>query len=373
MPAQPAHLPLSALQWPMQAGLRIRAFLRWWSGELLSLVPERLRRRPLLTQDTLVLHLHDGHVEAAHHAGGRAHALGLFAAVEDGALPPALRSAIQHDLTDLTRIVVRLPQEQTLRFTLRLPVAAREGIREILGYEMDRYTPFTAEQVCFDYRVTPLAGEHLQVNVSVAPRTTLDRALRITRRLGLRLHALDIDTDPHEAESGINLLPVTLRPSSRSRRQWLNRGLLTLAALLAILYAFMPFLRQSREIHALTQSVEDARAQAGSAFALRDRRDALLASLQHIRSDRHALPPVLAILGELTERIPDDTWLQRLEIQNGQIQLHGLSGNASALLRILDESALFEHVEFRSPVNQDPRSGKESFQINAGLARRTPE
>lgn len=370
-------LPHLHADWPAQAGLRIRGFLRWWGGELIAMLPGCLRRRSLLSQDTLVLHLLDSHIEAVHISNGTARNLGQFGVDDASALPPGLRRALQHDLTDLTRVIVRLPKDKTLQFTLRLPVAARENIREILGYEMDRYTPLTADQVCFDQRTFQASGEHLRVAVSVAPREALEQAIHISQRLGLRLHALDIASDATGADdaaaAGINLLPAALRPHRYSRRQLLNRCLLALAVLLTIIFASTPFWHQSLEIQALTRAVEEARAEADAAFALRDRRDAMLASLKSIQADNRSLPPILGILGELTERIPDDTWLQRLDIKNGQIQIQGISGNSSSLIGVLDGSKLLENVEFRSPVTQDARSGKENFQITAGLARRTPE
>jgi hypothetical protein len=72
---------------------------------------------------------------------------------------------------------------------------------------------------------------------------------------------------------------------------------------------------------------------------------------------------MIDLLRELTERIPDDTWVQSLEYQSGEVQLRGESGQATALIGLLEQAPGIDGVSFRSPVTQVARTGKERFNL----------
>src|SRR5882757_5113653 len=102
------------------------AGLRWWLGELLALVPERVRyffRKP---QRTLAIDLVDDEIALRMHGESQTFEIGRVPRDElDLPQPPAnmvdrLRKlgAMPHD------IVIRLPPERLFRKTLQLPLAA---------------------------------------------------------------------------------------------------------------------------------------------------------------------------------------------------------------------------------------------------------
>jgi general secretion pathway protein L len=84
-------------------------------------------------------------------------------------------------------------------------------------------------------------------------------------------------------------------------------------------------------------------------------------------------PRVIDLLRELTDRIPDDTWVQSLEYQNQEVQLRGESGQATALIGLLEEAPGFEGVSFRSPVTQVARTGKERFNLAFTFSPEAPQ
>jgi general secretion pathway protein L len=79
------------------------------------------------------------------------------------------------------------------------------------------------------------------------------------------------------------------------------------------------------------------------------------------------------MLRELSDRIPDDTWIQTLDYNNGQVELRGESGQATALIALLEGAPGIDEVAFRSPVTQVPQTGKERFNISLRFSRTTDE
>ena len=83
--------------------------------------------------------------------------------------------AFQEWLTELqandAEIILLIPENKILIKFLTLPISAKDNIREILGFEMDRQTPFTADQVYFDHlQLDSTSKEKLQLELYVATK-----------------------------------------------------------------------------------------------------------------------------------------------------------------------------------------------------------
>ena len=64
--------------------------------------------------------------------------------------------------------------------TLDLPLAAAENLREVLTFEMDRQTPFTADQVYFDYQIVQRDNTNgrISVEMTAVHRADVDTAIQ---------------------------------------------------------------------------------------------------------------------------------------------------------------------------------------------------
>jgi len=70
---------------------------------------------------------------------------------------------------------------------------------------------------------------------------------------------------------------------------------------------------------------------------------------------------------ELNQKIPQNTYLSRIIIDNERMEVVGQSENANALVPILNESDTWYEPKIVGNVRPDPRSGKEQFTIKAEL------
>ncbi|NJD07434.1 MAG: hypothetical protein FIA97_13185, partial [Methylococcaceae bacterium] len=134
----------------------LNRFFQWWGGELASLLPEKLReifssKRPKLilarTEEGAALSL------AVH---GETRFLGVFPL--DYVVREGESLFKEHpDLIGAERVLL-LPAEHYLQQTIKLPAAAEENLTQVVAFELDRWTPFKADQVYFGTRI----GERLQ-------------------------------------------------------------------------------------------------------------------------------------------------------------------------------------------------------------------
>src|SRR5215470_1506107 len=346
----------------------VARFFRWWFGELAACIPAPLRRLLRGRRPVLALRWNDRSVTLALRGRHGARALGEIALTPDD--PAAERAAVARALKGVRRgrveAAVELPAERILRRTIDLPLAAAENLREVLGFEMDRHTPFRAEDVAFDYRVAARdrAGQRLLVDVAVAPRTLVDDVLRQATALGLPADRVGVAGDDAAA---FDLLAADRRAGSGHRARRLTLALAGAGALLLGAAVLLPLQRQQDILGAYEARLADSRQKAAEAEALKRRLADSLGRNQFLASRRRGTPLIEALLNELTQRLADDTWLVQLRIADKDLSIAGYAPTASALIPVLEDSDYFADVRFSSPVMTDARVSRERFNLAAKI------
>lgn len=75
---------------------------------------------------------------------------------------------------------------------------------------------------------------------------------------------------------------------------------------------------------------------------------------------------ILDVLRELTEKFPSDSYISNLIIQDYNVNITGVSSNASALLPLLTASKYFKKIE-SVYINRDPRADIDRFNFKAEI------
>jgi len=235
---------------------------------------------------------------------------------------------------------------------------------------MDRHTPFKASEVAFDYRVTSTDAEskRLNLDLAVVSRGVLAQATEIATSFGLVLHRIGVAGEVLQRGGSFNFLPASSLAGRSTTQQRLLIALTVLATVLAFIAVYLPLYAKERTLAAYEAQLAESRAAAREADALKER---LMARLEHSRfliDRRQSTPAATALLAEITERLPDHTWLVQLRWQENKLVLAGFSPAAAALIAELEASPLLTDVRFGSPVTADPRVGLERFNISADVA-----
>jgi len=350
----------------------IGRFFQWWLGQLRALIPvsmgsdggqwldvsvgaERVRaalsdHRELLLMD--VMRAEESEVQVA---------LSRIAGALD-------RSRV--------RCRVWVDAAEVLGREIELPMAAEENLREVLSFEMARKTPFRAQDVYFDALIMNRdpARRMLNLQLNVVPRRTLEvvtsalqdwsldavssaGAARVAQRNDQAVFAFQDGSFSRRSHTGLNL----------------TLGFAVIA--LAGVCAWLPFTAQQKTLEHLQLQAQRARIEATQAMALRDEFDVLQRASTFLADAQLARPAMVQVLEELTRALPDSTFLSRVQIEDGEVNLHGRSQAASELIAILEQLALLEGVRFASPVTRDAASGGERFHIVGRLnarAQRSP-
>jgi general secretion pathway protein L len=343
-------------------------FFSWWRDALASWLPARWRTLFGLAAERLLLVPQAGEVQLlkAGPAGLdplAALPLPVTAAELDAVLEPRLASLPRWSL---------LPAVQVLRRPLLLPAAAAERLREVVGFEIDRQTPFTAEAVYFDARIVGRRADgQLEAELVVVRRQGVDRALESLGPIAQGLAGLDV-ADADGQPLGVNLLPPALRVRRASPARTWNL-IAVVVALLALVFAGWQVLSNRRAAaDGFAAEVERSAAQARGVAAQRQQLVDLVEGARFLQAQRAARPTTVEILDELTRLLPDNTYLEKVSVEGDRLLLIGLSPEAPGLVKVLEGSKLWTSPALTGALQMDRRTRLDRFSMTAQLAGPKP-
>ena len=317
--------------------------LRWWASELTEMLPARLRPAP-----PPALRIGDGRVEVGERSAPRA---------DDAAVRRLLSSH---------RVVLRLGPGEALRLAVALPAAAEANLAELLGFEIERRTPFRLEDVLWRHEVLrrDAGTRRLLIDLVLVPRRIVDPLLVELKRLGLACTRI-------ETADGVALPLRTGRTIGRRARMVVT-ALVLVGTGLAATGLLLPLSRQTRLAVQLETRAAAASVAAEQVVTLRNELHDAAAEEARLFRLKERRPAAVVVIDALSRLLPDDTWLLQLQMNDGEVALSGFSTAAAQLVPLIEDSPMFRDAAFRSPVTQDSRSGTERFHISARLQEVAP-
>ena len=366
--------PRGASGWRQQ----VSTFWRWWSGELARMVPERFAAlggaarvpRVAFEGDDLVL------AEPGRPSGADTR----VSTAQDPQRARSMALALLEragETRGRARLVLREGDALVRRTTM--PAATEENLAQVLAFEMDRLTPFRSDEVYFDYRVVgrdPGAGT-IGVLLAVARREVVDRDAARLRSLGITVEGILPRQEIAQASGALNLMPAEQRGERETpRERALKLGLAAVAGLLLLAVLFYPPWTKRRAIIALHPVEARAQGEAQAASRLAQELERLVADYNFLLAKKHGAPPALAYIEEVSRLLPDNTWVQQLELKPSgktrELQLTGETASSSKLIEILEQSTLLRNAAARGTETRGSQPNTVRFMIAAEARPRQP-
>ena len=349
------------------AGRSLRGLLAWWGAGLAAWLPSNWRQALAASSDRLLLQLQGDELRLRRQGGN-----GLQD-VANLPVPPARGEGVDPLADVLTRHAAELPRwlllpaVSGLRRTLLLPAAARERVRDVLGFEIERQTPFAMGDALYDGRVLGVRDDgQLQAELVVVPRVRADAATAQLGALSGWLAGIDL-ADAEGRPLGVNLLPAAQRHQRRNPwRLW--NVVLAAVALLALALGLSQVLDNRRAAAAQLQA--DVAKRGAQARTVSQQRQRLVDAVEggaYLQAQRNARPSMVEVMDELARRLPDGTYLEKVTIEGGQMTVQGLSNQAAALVGKLEGAKQWRAPALSGALQQDPRARSDRFTLVAQL------
>ncbi|WP_068171314.1 PilN domain-containing protein [Neokomagataea thailandica] len=312
-------------------------FLRWWQARLSECLPARLRAKQV---ETLLDVSPDGTL--------------ALTSLELQALPRPKHKTFLHSTP---HTVLCLPPGSILKRRITLPEAARTDPTRATHYELDRLTPFQPDDIVWSLDTTPHPAPpgFIAFDLLIAPRKTFNPAqeqLSLYARAPTHLRAPSRHTSPPLT------LPLSHAPSVKRPRH-------TIFLLLICLLLVSPFILQQVQLFRINSALSTLENGRNHAETLQHQ--IMLTQLGPLavrkEEQRNGLP--LITLQNLTDALPDDTYLTSLRLRGRQIFLEGQSKEAARLIVTLRQAGHFSDVAFSGPVLRSDNHQADLFALTA--------
>ena len=291
-----------------------------------------------------------------------------FDVLEDNSLHEQLTAGVDEKLLQLDLV---LPAEQVLRRTVKVPVAARGNLRQMLGFQVSKLTPFSREQVFYDVveGARKVGAGMLEIELLVVPKSFARQWMQhVTRVTGLPVARLQVAASDDALET-VNLLGESGVPSRWGKRLNRNSGLLLLLVLSLGLVMVAPVIKlrmlvvqSKQEIVQLESRVEQVRKEW---YGLQEGASSLGFMLEQYAQFGSATQ----VLDELTRLIPDTVYLTGLTLEKDRVEISGQGAGVVELVELLNASELFEQARFASAITRG-RDNQDVFVISMQLVAR---
>ena len=349
---------MADLQSPQSAaGRSASEFLRWWKQHLWECVPASMRRRIVQSRRPAIWSPSDDRVWVA------------------GASVDSSKSFTQSALAQRGGDVALVVGENNgFRRTVDLPMSVEGRLQQVLGFELDRLTPLRPSELYYDFHVVERnnSAGTCRVELVAAPKTRVAPLLDAAAKRNITVSRLLLS--PADADTPLDLLSPSraLAGEGATNRNWINWALAGLCAALALALVIFPLWQMRQQVIDLQPIEAKAKSDAEAASILQRQLEKQIGEYNLPLSRKHASPLAIQVLEELSKRLPEDTWVQTLEIhavpnqKTREVVLQGETGSGGKIMQILQESALLKDPTFKSTMTRVAPNA-ERFHIAAEL------
>ncbi|WP_081175950.1 PilN domain-containing protein [Rhizobium rhizosphaerae] len=276
-----------------------------------------------------------------------------------GALPEPVRRALRRRSAD---VELRLRAESVIAAQLKVPVEAKGFAAQIIESRLDRLTPWNPERLLFGFALARQAGSDGQVTVDVVATAREIVAGGIARLLpfGVAPARVGSAAEPVDQPLRVDLFKGENDRARKGRRRRIAAAsLILLAASLAFLAATaMVATVSTRKLAEADTALGALRHRlvgaSGNSAARQDDLAALAAKTPQTAS--------FVLIDRIATILPDNTFLDALEITPDAIRLAGSSTEAPALIPLLEAQPGLSRASFAAPVTRQA-DGRDRFDI----------
>lgn len=253
-----------------------------------------------------------------------------------------------------------ISEDIVLHKTIELPSKAAINIETLLTFEVEKQSPFSIEDVYWDYKITEKNEEKIKAVLLMVPKREIDNIiLHLPKYLSpisggnlwLNSQAYWIRIN-HHTQNPINLIAPCL-------------VVILLCLLITSLY--IPKYKYDNAASDLYPSLEKLKEETGYLVEIELKNKNLREQSSFFLQKIGSRITTSQLLSSLSNSLPSHTWLDKLSLNGNELSFSGHSSSVSDLIPILISTNLFSDVQFSSPTVRNKKARKDRFHINAVL------
>ena len=266
-----------------------------------------------------------------------------------------------------SRVEMVMAPGQVLFRSLDFPKQAEEFLDGMIRTQIDRLTPWPAEDALFGWSSPSATGqERIELTLAATAKQEIQPLVQLTTGLGAEsLAAFAVSPAANGTQAKIKVFEQSLRGAASrmlDTPRVLRAVLLSAAAAAAISLVVAAYVGDSldSELQQLMSRISQRRAalrlgpNGGSALSLLAKR-------------KQTSPSSVIVLEALSKALPDGTYVTELRIDGDKVQVVGMTQDAPSLIRLIEKSPQFARATFFAPTTRAQNEPGERFHIEARI------
>jgi len=345
----------------------LAAFLSWWADELLGIAPVALRDVLFPDEKTVQVFFREQQTEIVLPADGPEERKTFDLSVPEILEAPEFKKILSKEVNH--PVTILLSEDLILERQINLPKAAKNSFRNIVRLQLSRLLPMAEQDIHFDCLSAEQDGqETIAVSLAMIKRSLSKHIISVFTGAGHRIKAIKGISG---SDKSLTFTFLNLGKKYKDLESGLVAGLVAGFLVLTTLFTGIHYFQLSEREEFLNGKMnelsQDARAIEALSSEIQnfDRQQSLYQSkIEHLRLDE--------ILSNLTDLLPDDSWVFEFAKNGDRLTITGKTSNASLLVEKIDNSPLFRNVTNSSTRINNPsgNAARERFSISFELEER---
>lgn len=261
-------------------------------------------------------------------------------------------------------VAVVVPDGMVLAKKLTLPRLSPAEIEQMLMLDISTSSPFGAERTAWAWSQRICGRTTTEVSVAFADREEL-HAYHQQHELDHPNHQIELwhlapDANP-VVFSGFG---EAVRKTQEHRHRLSNYLLLMFVFILALAASLTPVLNNYFLLQSARAEVGQMQQQSADALEARNRWLNGVEVVEELTERTKTYPNPMLDLELISEVLPDNTYLERLELREQGVRLTGYSQNATALVDQLGDYPYITDTNLPTGINRDARTGLDNFTLH---------
>jgi general secretion pathway protein L len=266
-----------------------------------------------------------------------------------------------------SQIEVILKASRFIFRPLELPRRANEFLDGVVRAQIDRLTPWSQRDAAFGWSApSPLGADRMIVTVAATAVATITPIVKALA--DRRADAISVSTVSDASGANPPIMVFAQRAGAELRMRRLRRKLIALLIVICVATGLgaSASIVVGNDLDAERMGLERKIAERHAAL-ISGRGSIADEAVAALEARKRATPAGVIVIEALSQTLPDDTYLNELRIEDGKVQIAGLTRDAPALIKLIEQSQHFTHATFFAPTTRAPTDSGERFHIEAHI------
>lgn len=264
------------------------------------------------------------------------------------------------------RVELILQPRHFLFRPLELPRRASEFLDGIIRAQIDRLTPWPAADAAFGWHSSfDAANDKIMVTIAATAQARITPFMNAIAAMGADM----VSVSAAGQQAGEDFAPIRVCEQKAGQAASMRH---IRSILIAVLAGASAIASMSVAANSIIGGMLEARTDDIDS-RIAERRAAIQSghgaseAARELEQRKHQVPASVIVMETLSRILPDDTYLTELRILGDKVQITGLTKDAPALIRLIEQTPHFTRATFFAPTTRSPSEQRDHFHIEAHI------